>query len=213
MNVALVNRVLLMTLAVLCFFFAELGIVLAASAEPIGKLEIPIKNSKSEILVERMVGDVRAIFRNYRPGVDSTTTLLTAPQISGSSTHPFMNASMRKCVTVFVVQQCESVELKADITVSEESGKCTKNFLLKADISKSSEMLSNHYGELNFHICFKKAADGTGVVRVVGEAEPATQQRGVVLPVKGIVFDVLKLQLDPIGVAIQKTLKALAKEI
>jgi len=184
----------------------------ALQVEKLGVVEIPINSVKSETLLDRMVSEVRTVFRNYKPGVDATTKIVAVPKVTGSSTHPFVNASLEKCVRILIVDQCQTVDLIADITVASETGKCTKNFVLKADISKSSSLLSDQFSELRFHICYNKTTAGKGSLHIIGNAVVAPSRGGVVLPVKDIVLDVLKLQLDPIGEAIKKTLKTFATE-
>jgi hypothetical protein len=203
---------LIATVVGVCPLFQERCRANSAQADKLGSLEISINSVKSEILLERMVNEVRTVFHNYKPGVDATTRIVSMPKVTGSSTHPFVNASMEKCVRVLVVDQCQTVDLNADVTVTSEKGQCAKNLLLKADISKSSSLLSDQYSELRFHICFNRSGNGKGSLRIVGDAVIAPPRGGIVLPVKDIVLDVLKLQLDPIGEAIKKTLKTFATE-
>lgn len=170
-----------------------------AASDEIGMIEIPMSAQSPEIVLNKMVGDVRAIFKNYKP---AGVTVKKEVEVTGSSTHPFMTVTMEKCVFL----ACQTVEMKADLTVVQETGKCAKNYLLKADISKSSETLSDQYGALNFKICFNKSSDGKYALVIKGLAEHGPGHGGAFQPV---VYEVLQAQLDPIGTAIKKSLKAI----
>jgi len=174
-----------------------------ADADFLGKQQIKIDSKNSEVVLGRVLGDIRQVFENYQPAVDSSTTVTSPVQVSGSSTHPFMQVTMKKCVFLF----CETVEMKADITAREVSGKCDKNIVLKADISRSSDILSNLYDSLDFTICYSRAQDGTGVLDYAGSAHRAPSYQGGI--VQGEVYGLMKLQVAPIGVAIKKALKTL----
>jgi hypothetical protein len=177
----------------------------SGSADMLGRQRLKITSTQSELVINKMMGDIRVIFQNFQPAVDSSTKIVSPLTVTGSSTHPFMEVGMEKCVFLF----CETVDMRADITIREVPGKCTKNLLLSADISKSSELLANVYDSLDFNICFMKAQDGTGTLDFVGSAHQAsTYSAGVV---QGMVYNLMKLQVAPIASAINKDLIALSR--
>lgn len=190
---------------IVCAALATAFVASAAQANSdfLGKQQVKIDGTKSDVILTRALGDLRSVFQNYRPALDSTTTVISPVQVSGSSTHPFMQVTMKKCVLLF----CETVEMKADITAREVSGKCDKNIALSADITKSSEILSNLYDSLDFTICYTRSQDGSGTLDYSGSAHRASGYQGGV--VQSEVYGLMKLQVAPIGAAIKKMMKSL----
>ncbi len=192
------------SLGVAVFFTIFSGSIAAAApagSDELGKLQINITSKNSDIVIDKTLGDVRAVFQNYQPAVDGSTKIKSPVQVSGSSTRPFMEVTMEKCV-LFI---CQTVNMKADISVKDVSGKCTKNFILRADLTRSSEILANVYDSLDVAVCYQRSTDGQGTLIFMGSAHHAPGYSGG--PVQNEIYQLLKLQIDPIGAATKKVLK------
>jgi hypothetical protein len=172
-----------------------------ASSDALGKLQIKISHNNSEIVLNKTLSDVRAVFQNYHPALDSSTKIKSPVRVSGSSTRPFVEVTMEKCVVIV----CQTVDMKADITVKDTDGKCTKNFILRADLTRSSEILTNVYDSLDVVGCYQRSADGQGILTFGGSAHHAPKYSGG--PIQNEIYQLLKLQLDPIASATKKVLK------
>lgn len=175
----------------------------AAASDFLGKQQVKMNSSHSEAIFNKALGDLRSVFQNYSPAVDSSTRIVSPLQVSGSSTRPYIEVTMEKCVLLF----CKTVELKASVDAQEVSGKCAKNIALTADLARSSEILSSLYSSLDFTLCYNRNQDGTGTIEFSGSARRARSYRGGV--VQGEVYNLMKLQVAPISAAIKKTMKTL----
>ncbi len=171
---------------------------LAQNSDLVLQSEIQVGGSNPERALEKTVADTRAIFYNYVPAVDSSTTILKPLRVSGSAAMPVIQMTLRKCVAFI----CEVVDLDAEIRTVATQSDCAKSYLIRADLSRSSTTLANTYRELNVEACLNKP--NTLAFRVTARRGPEYKS-GVV---QQEVMKMLKLQSKPILQAIQKSLKA-----
>ena len=191
---------LALTLA-LILLQVPLARAIPATSDSIGKLQIKITSNNSEVVLNKTLGDIRAIFQRYQPALDSQTKIKSPTKVSGSSTRPFFEVTLEKCVLIL----CQTVDMRADISVKDSEGKCTKNLVLRADLTRSSEILSNVYDSLDVGVCYQRSADGQGTLTLTGSAHHAPKYSGG--PIQSEIYQLLKLQLNPIANATKKVLQ------
>lgn len=163
--------------------------------------QLTINSNDSEAVLDRTLDDLRAVFKRLRPNPDGGTWVKELV-VSGTRRNPIMQMSLRKCV--FGI--CETVDLDADVTAREVRGECDRNFIVEADLSRSSQILTDHYRRLDTQICFNKSSNGKGSLTAVAIAIRAPGfKKGIV---QGEILSTLKAQATPIIRAVDESLKA-----
>lgn len=187
------KSILLLTLSVVSFSsFAN---------DRLAKGQLSIDSRDSEAVVDRTLDDLRAIFKRFRPNPDGGTWV-NELVVSGTKHNPILRMSLRKCVAFI----CETVDLDADVTLREERGECDRNFVLEADLSRSSQMMTDYYRRLDTNICFNKNSNGKGSLTAVATAIRAPGfSKGIV---QKQILSTLKAQANPIIEAVDESLKA-----
>lgn len=162
---------------------------------------IVIDSKDSEDVLDRTLSDLRAVFQRFKPNPDGGEWVRELV-VSGSRNNPILQMALRKCVAFI----CETVELDADVTLREVRGQCDRNFVVEADLSRSSRMLTDHYRRLDTEICFNKSSNGKGTLSAVATAIRASGfKKGIV---QGQILSTLKAQARPIIRAVDASLKA-----
>lgn len=204
MKISHLRSIGLLSALVTTAFLVQTTFAFGAS-DSLGKQRVKIETTQSEAALQKTIGNLRGVFQNFRPGVDSATRVLSGPSVSGSSTHPYLKVSMERCVLLM----CKTVDLDADITLQETKGTCKKNLLIQADLSRSSDTLSSVYDRLDFAICYNSAQDGRGAIEFTAAAHRAPSfDAGIV---QAEVLTVIQLQVAPIARALQLALEANSK--
>lgn len=163
--------------------------------------QLTINSNDSEAVLDRTLDDLRAVFRRLRPNPDGGQWVKELV-VSGTKRNPVMQMSLKKCV--FGI--CETVDLDADVTAREVRGECDRNFIVEADLSRSSQMLTDHYRRLDTTICFNKSSNGKGTLTAVATAIRAPGfKKGIV---QREILSTLKAQATPIIRAVDDSLKA-----
>lgn len=191
-------------------FFAVLAVVSSnafAASDPLTRTALRVPGPQGEVVLERTVSDLRAIFEKFVPGLDSSSTITKPLSVTGPADRPVVKVSIRKCVVLV----CETVDLDAEATIREVSGPCAKNYLLQADLSRSSASLADIYDRLDVAGCYKPSDDGSGTLSLDASAHQAPRySQGFV---QGEIVKMLELQVGPITKAIQDTMKAKSAEL
>lgn len=180
---------------------------IAAGFDLLGQERIKIDSIKSEEVLNRMVSSPRAIFLRYKPGLDSGSELVAPVQVGGTNEQPTLKLSIRKCV--FLI--CQTVDLDAAISIQSTQGKCTKNYVMIADLRRSSALLAELYDRMQVQICYQKTSDGRGSLDLTAHARQAPQYEGGI--VQRQVFQMMQLQTQPILTAVKKTLADLSVKL
>ncbi len=163
---------------------------------------IPVSSTRSSEVIDRTLDDMRMVFQKFEMALDSQTKIVTPKKVTGSAGRPVMTVTVRKCI-LFI---CETMDLEAAIDAREVSGKCDRNFMITANLSRSSEKVREVYDRLDTNVCYKAIPDGKGTLLLVGYAHHAsTYQEGFI---QKELFKMLQLQVAPLVKAVQETLKA-----
>lgn len=186
--------------SVLLVFVATLSFPSFAN-DKLAKGTITINSSNSEAVLDRTLGDLRAVFKRLRPNPDGGTWVKELV-VSGTRSNPIMQMSLRKCVA-FV---CETVDLDADVSMREVRGECDRNFVVEADLSRSSKILTDYYRRLDTSICFNKSSSGKGTLIAEAVAIRAPGFKNGVIQKE--ILSTLKAQARPIIYAVDESLKA-----
>ena len=162
---------------------------------------IRVQGPDAEAALNLTIQNPRAIFEKYEPVVGSGSEITSPLRLGGTESHPVLLMSIRKCV--FVI--CKTVDLDAEISIREVTGKCDRNFMMDADLARSGQMLTDVYDRFNVSICFKKAAAGDGTLDFTAQAHQAPSYSSGI--VQRNIFEMLQLQIGPITKAINDTLR------
>jgi hypothetical protein len=173
----------------------------AGQLEPIATKSFKYSADDPNQVLESTITKLRSVFKRYRPAFDSGTTVVKPLVVSGTEANPRLQITAKKCV-LFV---CETVELDALIFLDEVSGRCTRNFILTADLSRSSEILVKNYRALKVNICFEQNG-GSAQLRIDAFAEQGAQHSPGTITNE--IFKMLSLQIPPMTSALIQSLEA-----
>lgn len=163
---------------------------------------IPLNSTRANDVLDKTAADIRMVFQKFELALDSSTKIVVPKKVTGSATRPVMTVTAKKCV-LFV---CETIELDAESDIREVSGRCDRNFILTANLSRSSKQLREIYDRLEVAVCFKAGADGKNTLKLTGQAHHAAQYNEGLI--QNELFKMLQLQVAPLSKALQETLKA-----
>ena len=180
--------------------FSAQASVAAADSDFLAQENINIGTTPDSTL-DQVMNDIRAVFYKYKPAVDSSTKITKALRVTGSAAHPILQVSMEKCVVFY----CQTVDMDAEVSLTQVQGRCERNLLLNVDLAKSSKVLTDVYDHLTVGICLSRTRDGQGTLKMIGEAHHAAQYSAGI--VQKQIFGLLKLQVKPIVKALNDTLK------
>jgi hypothetical protein len=186
-------------LAALLPFHPALGYF--AGSDLLAKRSFEFRASSPDTVLEKTVSDLRAVFRLYKPAFDSSTKVVRPLKVGGSTSHPTINLVAKKCVLFL----CKEVELDATISIREVSGSCRRNYVLNADLSRSSEMLSDNYESLSVNICYQ-ASGQKAVSQVEAYAHRAPRYSDGAVTKE--IVKMLTMQIEPMTEALRKSLQS-----
>ena len=150
--------------------------------------------------LSQLIDNPQAIFFLFQPRLDSGSKLVSGPQVGGTRNQPTLKLSIRKCVFIF----CQTVELDAEAQIEELSeGTCDRNLLVRANLSRSSELISNNFRELQIQACVQLSEKVATVDLEFSVLRADSYPSGL-----GIqeVLKMLKLQVQPLSQAFQSAL-------
>lgn len=196
-------------LAVLCLFSSSLALA-DADSDFLAQQKINIDNAKSDQIVKQATGDLAAIFENFQPALDPSSTLVSPVVVSGPRATPTVQLVVRKCVAGLV---CQDVRLVGEASVQASRGSCTKNYALHIDLVRSSDTLASSYDALNADLCYQKERDGSGSLTFTASAHHAPHYGESIGGniTQGQVLSFLKMQVAPITRAIQASIQQIAR--
>lgn len=163
---------------------------------------IPVNSTRSNEVIDRTLADMKMVFQKFELALDSQTKIVKAKEVSGSAARPIMTVTVKKCIAFI----CETMDLEAAVDAREVNGKCDRDFVITANLSRSSDKVREVYDRLDTNICFKASADGKGSLLLVGYAHHAATYRDGFIQKE--LFKMLQLQVNPLVKAVQDTLKA-----
>lgn len=185
-------------LAALIPFHSALGSF--GGSDLLAKRSFEFRAASPDTVLEKTVSDLRAVFRLYKPVFDSSTKVIRPLSVGGSATHPTINLVAKKCV-LFI---CKEVELDASLSLSEVSGSCRRNYVLTADLTRSSDMLSDNYESLSVNICYQ-ASGQKASSEVVAYANRAPRYSDGAVTRE--IIKMLTMQIEPMTDALRKGLQ------
>ncbi len=168
----------------------------AAGSDFITQKKLKVSGADPIKTVERTTDDLRSVFEKYQPALDADTRVVRPLQIKGSRREPTMSMSLEKCV-LFI---CQTVDLNADMSTEPAKGSCDRNFVMKIDLERSSQLVTDLYQSIDVKACLKGSS-----LELRAEAIHAPRhERG---PLQEEAFRLLKAQIDPIMKALNTSLK------
>lgn len=173
-----------------------------ADSDFLAQKTLSIVNANPEQVFERTADNPKAIFERYEPKLDSSSKIVSPLRIGGTQDNPTLKVSIRKCVGLI----CQTVDLDAEVTLKESRGSCDRNFLMQADLRRSSDTLSNTYDRLDVTICYRNTKSGEARLDLNASAHHASRYSGGI--VQRQIMDFLQLQIQPITRALAETLRA-----
>lgn len=173
----------------------------AGQLDPIASRGFQYQAQDPSGVLDKTVAKLKNVFQRYRPAIGSGTTVTKPLVVGGTDAQPRLQMSVRKCV-LFI---CETVDLDATVTIREVKGNCARNFVMTADLARSSAILVNNYRGLKVNIC-AQIADASANLKIDAFAERgARYENGTV---SREIFDLLSNQIPPMTNALSESLKA-----
>lgn len=173
----------------------------AAASDPLAKESFSYSANDPGLVLEKTAANLKAVFKRYQPALDSSTTIVSPLKVGGSDSRPTINVVLKKCV-LFV---CETVELDASISMRDVAGKCQRQFVLDADLRRSSKTMSDNYQALKVDICYRSSGQKGQIDIDAFAVRAPTYSEGVVTDE---ILKMLVLQVKPMSEALRKTLAA-----
>lgn len=165
------------------------------------KTQFDIKAAEPEAVLNKTVDNLKGVFQRYVPALDSNTTIVSPLKVGGSATRPTFHIALRKCVLVV----CETVELDAAISLRDVNGSCARNFVLDADLRRSSPRMSENYQALKVDICFQSKDTNARITTEAWAIRAPSYSDGIVTDE---ILKMLKMQIQPMSDALKKSLIA-----
>jgi hypothetical protein len=152
-------------------------------------------------VLDATAGHLNEIFEAYVPALDASSQIVSPKLVSGPAAAPRLQLGIQACV--FII--CRTIDLDATITIQSVSGACETNLLLTADLTRSTDILSDSYDRLNVSICLNpQARDSQYDLSVSASAHKASSYNSGIYSSNDLRF--LKLQTSPILEALNQTL-------
>jgi len=134
--------------AILFFMLFSLG-SFANSEEIILQKKIDIQISNLNLFLTSVESDLRPFAENFHIQLDSGSKVVVPQEISGTQMQPVLKMSVKKCVFIF----CQTIDLDVEFLLQKTSGSCDRNYLLSANLSRSSQLLTQLYSSIDTQIC------------------------------------------------------------
>jgi hypothetical protein len=107
---------------------------------------LPIdSNPNADTVIAGIASNIKSVFENYQPQLDSGSQIVAPYEMSGSAINPEITVSVQKCVTII----CQTVALDAMITLEKTTGSCYhkgSNGTGSVDFSGSATEAPNYSG-------------------------------------------------------------------
>lgn len=189
------KSILVLTIALFSSSFAF------AASDALAKETIKITAQDVDTVLDKTIDNVKGIFNRYKVALDSGSKIVSPLQVGGTQSNPTLKVSIQKCV--FFV--CQTVDMNAEVSVRQVSGRCEKNYAMVVDLTRSSKTLTDVYDQLNVSICFNKTSSGGQAELTASARQASTYSTGMI---QKEIYNLLKLQVSPIIKALQETLRA-----
>lgn len=164
------------------------------------KKTLVLKSNQIEIVLEKTENNIKPFVENFDVKLDSGSKITSPKQISGTQLQPVLKISIKKCIFLF----CQNIDLDAEFTLIKTQGTCDFNYQLKADIQRSSALLSDLYLAINTDICIQKTADGANAELQLSLEHAPQYDEGVV---QKIALGFIKLQADGLLESFSRVMK------
>ncbi len=158
-------------------------------------------------VLDMTAANLHRVFELFQPAVDSSSSITSPKVVSGSSSQPRVQVSIRACV--FII--CKTVDLDTDVSIGNVAGSSMKSLLLRADLRRSTDLLSNNFDSLDVQIWLNPATNastGSGssrfTLKVVATAHHAPGYSAG--PISSTSLKMLKLQASPMIQALNQAL-------
>src|SRR5438045_1332684 len=94
-----------------------------AGSDYLGDKNMTIRGPDSEEILHQTTLNLKSVFQNYVPVVDSGSTITSPLRVEGTATNPQIRLSVKKCIFGF----CKTVDLNAVISLAEAAhAKCDR---------------------------------------------------------------------------------------
>lgn len=173
----------------------------AGQLDPIASRSFRYTAQDPQAVLTTTVSKLKSVFQRYRPVVDSGAKITKPLVVSGSESNPRLQMSAEKCV-LFI---CETVDLDASVTIREVNGNCSKNYVLTADLARSSQRLVKNYRALKVNIC-AQIADASADLKIDAFAERGANYESGTITQE--IFKILSAQIPAMTTALTESLKA-----
>ena len=192
-------------------FFLLFGLIIqsessfAAGFRPIteilGSRSIAIPATDAEHKLDYIYTNLSSVFEIYRPALDSNSSIVSGPTISGTLANPIYEVQVKKCV----FRICESVNLNAFSSASRPDGTCALNYQVDIDLSRSSTNLADIYKMMTIQICGNPNGDQMSLALDFTAYRSEKFSTGIK---QREILSMLKLQLDPMTKSMLQVLES-----
>lgn len=161
--------------------------------------ELSIKSGRYADVIDLTAANLKDVFKDFKLVMGPGFSVVKPLMISGTQAMPNFRATLKKCVTII----CETVDVDADLVISEAQGSCAENYYLKADLDKSGELLTNVYEYFFSVICVNPSPEGATATLKTYAARARGYSGG---PIASTIKDFLRLQIAPLMSSLQRQL-------
>lgn len=170
-----------------------------ATDDLLDKRELTVKSQRFGDVIALTAENLKDVLDGYKVALGPGFSMVKPLVVSGTQAAPNIQATIKKCFA-FV---CKNVELDADLTVTQVEGECEENYYLKADLSKSGELLTDVYDNFFSVICAKRSGEGATVTLTSYATRARTYNGGIIA---STIQEFLELQIPSIMQSLQTEL-------
>jgi len=188
--------------SLLALAILSIGSMALAASDSLGQMSFKMQASNPDAVLTATLGNLKAVFNYYQPAFDSGTQVISPLEVSGTQNSPVLDLAVKKCVFV----ECQTVEMYAELSLQNlQGGNCKRHFVVSADLSRSSEILSDMYSKLQVDVCYNSNA-GNSTIEVNGSAVRSQYYSGGIVAQQ--IMDMLQMQIQPMAEALEEALHA-----
>ena len=190
-----------MTRIVLILFTLFSGVFSAAATmDNLAQKTFVFKSDDAANVVARMAANIKGVLAKYHPQFNDQTTIAERYTLTGTEDKPVFQITVIEHWYLLNPK----VALYGAVSLREINGDCPREYLLFADLSRSSALLADSYNGLQVAVCFRPIRGG-GRIEIKAQAQRSSGYTGG--PIDSLVFNMLLLQVDPMTEALQESLK------
>ncbi len=191
---------------ILILCLSSLTTLAFAKDDFLSQQDLDIKTGHYEEAIFKTAENLKAIFDHYKIALGPGFYIVKPLEVVGTRSNPVLKGILKKCISFI----CHDVDLDASLTITKVQGPCDVNYYLKADLSRSSSLLTDIYEYFSTTVCAKRTVSGAHITLSSSAHRAGTYIGG---PISSNILSFLGLQIEPIKNSLETELNKNIKMI